>query len=211
MVDIHSMGTVGTLRRIILRQSFQYRNEPTFKLSSGASSRFYFDCKKTTLDPEGSSLIGEILYERTKDLPIAGAGGLTLGSDNLASSLMYTAFRHGRRLPQFIVRKKLKEHGAVKWVEGTLKPKDSVIVLDDVVTTGDSVITAIERVQEDGLEVYGVIILVDRQEFDGMEKIRKAIPGKPVDAIITRSEIMDLYSSNPSSPSESDVPKLRYA
>jgi len=207
MVLHHIMGTVEALRRIILKQSFQYREEPTFKLSSGAFSHFYFDCKKTTLDPEGSSLIGEILYERTKDLPISGTGGLTLGADNLASSLMSTAFHHGRRLPQFIVRKNLKKHGAVKFVEGILKRGDSVIVLDDVVTTGGSVITAIERVQEDGLEVYGVIVLLDRQEFDGMEKIRKAIPGKPVDAIITRSEIMDLYRSKPANPSEPVIPK----
>ncbi|MFQ5779855.1 MAG: orotate phosphoribosyltransferase [Nitrospiria bacterium] len=205
------METVERLRHIILRQSFQYREEPTFKLSSGASSHFYFDCKKTTLDPVGSSLIGEILYERTKNFPISGAGGLTLGADNLASVLMYTAFRHGKQIPQFIVRKDLKKHGAVKWVEGTLKQGDSVLVLDDVVTTGDSVITAIERVQEDGLKVYGVIVLIDREEFGGIDKIQQVIPGKPVDAIITRSEIMDLYRSNPADPSQSDIPKLRYA
>jgi len=187
------MNTLMKLQHIIMRNSFRYREESPFKLSSGAYSPFYFDCKKTTLDPEGSSLIGNILYEKVKDLPIAGAGGLTLGADNLASALMHAAFQHKKRIPQLIVRKELKQHGAVKWIEGCIEHGGSVIILDDVVTTGESVIKAINRVQDDGLRVFGVIVLVDREEFGGMERIRQSVPGKMLEAITTRSEIMDLY------------------
>jgi orotate phosphoribosyltransferase len=181
------------LQYMVLIQSFRYKKKPLFKLSSGAKSNFYFDCKKTTLDPEGSHLIGQILYEQIENLPIKGAGGLTLGADPLAYSLMHTAWEHNKKIYPFIVRKELKKHGAIKWIEGCLLPGDPVIILDDVVTTGDSAITAIERSQEDGLEVVGVIVLIDREEFNGMKRIKEAIPGKPVKVIIKRSEIMNLY------------------
>ena len=181
------------LQEILLTRSFQYRESPTFKLASGVLSRYYFDCKKTTLDPEGAFLLGEMLYERTKTLPISGAGGLTLGGDPLGASLMHAAFRRGRRIHQFIVRKTLKQHGAVKWIEGGPPPGASVMVLDDVVTTGGSVIQAINRLREAGFDIYGVIVLLDREELNGMENIRRVLPGRPVEALFTRSEIMDCY------------------
>ena len=197
------------LQHIILTQSFRYEEDPVFKLSSGARSNFYFDCKKTTLDPEGSYLIGKILYEQIKNLPIKGAGGLTLGADPLALSLMYAAWEHNKKIYPFIVRKELKKHGAIKWIEGRLSPGDSVIVLDDVVTTGGSVITAIERIREDGLKVFGVIVLIDREEFNGMGKIIQAIPGKPVKALITRSEIINLYRNLDNSYHNTESSKYR--
>ena len=184
------MNHIEKLQRLILKQSFQYDETAPFKLSSGVLSQFYFDCKKTTLDPEGAYLIGEILYERAKNMPISGCGGLTLGADPLAATLMCTAyFTDRKKIPQFIVRKKLKEHGTKKWIEGPLEPsvRAPVLVLDDVVTTGKSVIDAIERLKEDGFDIYGVIVLVDREECGGMDKIRQALPGKPVNALITRT------------------------
>lgn len=187
------MDKIEQLKKIILSQSFKYREEPPFKLTSGASSPFYFDCKKTTLDPLGAWLIGELLFELVKDWPIVGAGGLTLGADPLGAALMSSAWQYGRRINHFIVRKELKKHGAIKWIEGCVSPGDRVIILDDVVTTGGSVIKAIDRVREDGLDVYGVIVLVDREEFDGMAKIRAAVPDGPVKTLITRSEIMALH------------------
>jgi orotate phosphoribosyltransferase len=181
------------LKHIVLRQTFKYSDEPVFKLASGAVSNFYFDCKKTTLDPEGAYLIGQILYDRVKNWPIVGVGGLTLGADPIASALMLAAWGYNRRIAQFIVRKELKGHGAVKWIEGSLNQDDRVLIVDDVATTGGSVIKAIERAREDGLIVHGVYVLVDREEFDGMEKVRQTVPGCPVEALITRTEIMDLF------------------
>ena len=205
------MNMLKRLQHIVLTQSFRYEEKPIFKLSSGAKSNFYFDCKKTTMDPEGSHLIGKILYEQIENLPIKGAGGLTLGADPLALSLMHTAWEHNKKIYPFIVRKELKKHGAIKWIEGCLLPGDPVIVLDDVVTTGGSVITAIKRIQEDGLKVFGVIILIDREEFNGMEKIKQAIPGKPVKALITRSKIMNLYGNLDNTYHNTESLKYQYA
>ena len=189
----NSQRMLGRLREIVLEKSFRYNEGHPFKLTSGVSSPFYFDCKKTTLDPEGAHLIGEILFDRVKDWPVVGAGGLTLGADPIAAALMHMAWSHGRRIAQFIVRKELKRHGAVKWVEGNLCKGDQVLVVDDVVTTGGSVIKAVERAIEDGLSIYGIVVLVDREEFDGMKRVREALPGHPVEALITKTEIMTLY------------------
>lgn len=191
---------LGRLRKILLEKSFRYDEDHRFKLVSGAFSPFYFDCKKTTLDPEGAYLIGEILFDMLKDWPIVGIGGLTLGADPIASAVMHTAWSYGRRIAQFIVRKKLKGHGTVKWIEGNLFRGDQVLVVDDVVTTGGSVIKVVERAIEDGLSIYGIIVLVDREEFDGMKRVQKAVPDRPVEALITRTEIMTLY----------DKAKLKY-
>ncbi len=182
------------LREIVLERSFRYNESHPFQLVSGVFSPFYFDCKKTTLDPEGAHLIGEIVFDRVKDWPIVGVGGLTLGADPIAAAVMHTAWSHGRRIAQFIVRKKLKGHGAIKWVEGNLCRGDQVLVVDDVVTTGGSVIKAVERALEDGLNVYGIVVLVDREEFDGMKRLQEAMPGRPVEALITKTEIMALYN-----------------
>jgi len=189
-----TMENLKRLREIVLEKSFMYNEDSPFRLSSGLLSPFYFDCKKTTLDPEGSCLIGELLFEFVKQWPIMGAGGLTLGADPLGGALMYAAWKHKRKINQFIVRKQLKSHGAIKWVEGNIQRGDSVVILDDVITTGNSVIEAIDHAREDGLNVFGVLVLVDRQEFDGMNKIKKLVPNGSVTALINRTEIMDIYN-----------------
>lgn len=195
---MNTTNKIERLKKIIIENSFKYATCPSFKLSSGIKSHFYFDCKKTTLDPEGSNLIGELLFERLKDRSIKAVGGLTLGADPLAAAVMHVAYSHGVKIKQFIVRKELKQHGAIKWIEGNLQQGERVLIVDDVVTTGGSVIKAIKRTMEDGFIVEGVIVLIDREEFDGMEEVRKVIPGKPVETLITRTEIMQLYENKSS-------------
>jgi len=193
---------LNRLKEIILEKSFKYCEEPCFKLTSGAISQYYFDCKQTTLDPEGAYLVGEALYDIVKDWPIKGAGGLTLGADPMGAALMHTAYKYGRKIYHFIVRKEKKKHGTSRWVEGVWKKGDDVVILDDVVTTGGSVIKAIERAKEDGLNIYGIIVLVDREEFNGMEKIKESVADIPEDriiSIVTRSDIMKLYNNKGSS------------
>ncbi len=102
---------------------------------------------------------------------------------------MHAAWDNGQRIKQFVVRKQLKDHGSIRWIEGNVKPGDNVIILEDVVTTGGSTIKAIERAREDGLHVSGVLILVDREEEGGAELIQQHSPG-PVEALFTRSELM---------------------
>jgi orotate phosphoribosyltransferase len=177
------------LKQIILERSFQWSDRAEFRLASGNWSHFYFNCKRTTMDPEGAHLVGKAIFRAVRDRGIEGVGGLTLGADPMAAAAMHAAWDDGHRIKQFVVRKQLKDHGSIRWIEGNMEPGDRVIILEDVVTTGDSTIKALQRAREDGLDVRGVLILVDREEERGAEKIREHSPG-PVEALFTRSELM---------------------
>jgi orotate phosphoribosyltransferase len=177
------------LKNLILERSFQWSDRAEFRLASGNWSHFYFNCKKTTMDPEGAYLVGQAIFQAVRNRGIDGVGGLTLGADPMAAAAMHAAWHSGHRIKQFVVRKQLKDHGSIRWIEGNMEPGDKVIILEDVVTTGGSTIKAMERAAEDGLDVRGVLVLVDREEEGGAELIRKHCPG-PVEALFTRSELM---------------------
>lgn len=177
------------LGEIILDRSFKYSETPPFTLASGRQSHFYFNCKPTTLDPEGMNLIGEILFEMVKDKDITAAGGLTLGADPIANALAVISYQKGRPVKSFVVRKDAKAHGTRSAVEGNVKAGDKVVVIDDVITTGGSTITAIEQARAAGLIVDSVITLIDREE-GGRENILKLVDH--VQSVLTRSEIMAL-------------------
>jgi len=185
------------LAEIILDRSFQYRKDPPFILASGKTSHYYFNCKPTTLDPEGMNLIGHILFHMLEDSDITAAGGLTLGADPLANALSVISFQAGKPIKSFIVRKESKDHGTRGKIEGNVNPGEKVAVLDDVITTGGSTIAAIESARAAGLTVERVIALIDREE-GGKANIEIFVPR--VDAILTRSEIMKAYGHRGEEP-----------
>jgi orotate phosphoribosyltransferase len=176
----------------IIAKSFKYSDDPPFTLASGRTSNYYFNCKPTTLDPEGMNLIGEILYEMLSDADIAAAGGLTLGADPIANALSVISWQKGKPIQSFIVRKDAKGHGTKSAIEGNVRAGDRVAIIDDVITTGGSTITAIERAREAGLVVDRVIALIDREE-GGRENIAAHVVR--VDAVLTRTEIMARYAT----------------
>jgi orotate phosphoribosyltransferase len=178
------------LAEIILEMSFQYRDNPPFTLASGKTSNYYFNCKRTTLDPEGMYLIGNILFDMLRDADITAAGGLTLGADPIANALSLISYQKGKPIKSFVVRKDVKNHGTKSAVEGNVAPGEKIVIIDDVITTGGSTITAIGIAQEAGLVVDRVIALVDREE-GGKENIKKYVDH--VDTVLTRTDIMDLY------------------
>jgi orotate phosphoribosyltransferase len=182
------------LAEIILERSFQYRDDPPFTLASGKTSNYYFNCKTTTMDPEGMHLIGNILFEMLADADVSAAGGLTLGADPIANALSLISYQKKKPIKSFVVRKDAKNHGTKSGIEGNIIPGERVAIIDDVITTGGSTLTAIETAREAGLKVDRVIALVDREE-GGKENIKKYI-GR-VDAVLTRSEIMNLYKDRP--------------
>jgi orotate phosphoribosyltransferase len=176
------------LIELILEHAFQYSETPKFKLVHGGTSRFYFNCKRVTLDPEGQVLIGNLVFDAVRGLPITGIGGLTLGADPIANAAAYTSWLKGRPIQSFVVRKVPKDHGIVAPIEGKVKSGDHVVVLDDVVTTGGSTLQAIAACRQSGLVVDGVVVLVDRQEMNGRENIEKEVPN--FKALVTRDEVV---------------------
>jgi len=177
------------LGKIILQRSFKYSDNPPFTLASGRQSNYYFNCKPTTLDPEGMNLIGEILFDMISDADVTAAGGLTLGADPIANALSVISFQKGKPIKSFIVRKDVKDHGTKSAVEGNVSAGEKVVIIDDVITTGGSTITAIEQARKAGLVIDRVITLIDREE-GGRENILAHVEN--VQSVFTRTEIMKL-------------------
>lgn len=131
-------------------------------LSSGVKSNYYIDARMITLDPEGANLIGTIILDLIKDTQADAIGGITMGADPIVSAVSTLSYQEGKPIKAFIVRKEPKKHGTEKWIEGPLVEGDKVIIVDDVVTTGNSILKAIEKVKEYNCKVEKVISIVDR-------------------------------------------------
>lgn len=167
----------------------------TFTLTSGAKSDLYVDAKLTTLDPRCALLVGRIGWELLKQtadaqkIRVQSIGGLTLGADAIALSIGIAAQLDdpSNAVQTFIVRKTAKEHGRSKLIEGNFSPGETVVVIDDVITTGGSTIQAIEKIRASGGNVAFAIVLVDRLE-GGRANIERE--GCPVVSIFNRAEIL---------------------
>jgi orotate phosphoribosyltransferase len=134
-----------------------------FVLSSGKTSTYYIDGKLTCLDPEGATAIAEAILKEIADLPVDAVGGMDMGATPIVGSFAVVSLAAGRPLPVFVVRKEVKAHGTMKLIEGPIPAKPSkVVIIDDVVTTGDSIIKAIDAVQAAGHEVLLAISVLDR-------------------------------------------------
>lgn len=178
------------LIRLLCKKSFKYSEEPVFKLVSGRKSRFYVNCKPVTLSPRGIYLVGHLIFEQIKNANVSGVGGMTFGADPMAVATAFVSEIKATPIKAFSIRKDRKDHGIIKWIEGDLDKNERVAIIEDVVTTGGSTITAIDRARGEGLEIASVIVLVDRQE-GGMENIRNHVEN--VSAIITRDELLECY------------------
>jgi orotate phosphoribosyltransferase len=154
-----------------------------FKLASGEASEYYIDGKLTSVSSEGARLIGEILYEHTKDLDIAAIGGLEMGAVPLTTAAVMTYSHHGREMEGFWVRTKPKDHGTQRSIEGNLKPGSRVVIVDDVVTTGTSVIKAVDEVRKLNCEIVLLVALVDRLRGAGELFQSQGFPYKAVFSI----------------------------
>lgn len=179
------------LLRLLYEKSFRYSKEPAFRLVSGRLSRYYVDCKPTTMHPEGMALIGQLVYERVAHLDMAGIGGLTMGADPIAYAVALHAYHQGKTMKAFVVRKEPKEHGTRRWIEGDVREGERVCIIEDVVTTGQSTIRAIERAREAGLEVVHVVALVDREEDEGRQNILRH--NVSFEALFTIKQLMAMH------------------
>lgn len=177
----------------MLREKSVFRGN--FKLSSGADSNYYVDCKNTTLDARGLWLVAQLMHraireeEAARRLQLDSVGGLTMGADPIAIAIgMFSYWKQENPpLQAFIVRKTPKAHGQTKLIEGNFKSGDTVVVIDDVVTRGESTLKAISAVEKEGGKVAFVAVLVDRQE-GGRRTIEEK--GYSVVSVFTRDELL---------------------
>lgn len=166
-----------------------------FTLASGKKSDLYVDCRVTTLDARGAVLVGKVLHDllqtemQKRGLDIAALGGLTMGADPISLAVAMASSIAGVAKPvhAFVVRKEPKGHGRGRRIEGNFAAGNTVAVVDDVITTGESTLKAIEAIEAEGGKVAFALILVDRQE-GGRENIEGK--GCPVVAAFTRAELV---------------------
>lgn len=161
--------------------------EGDFILTSGKRSDHYFDCKQVTLHPEGLQLISHLIAVRLHDASIPAIGGLAIGADPIVGGVVGASWDYGYPIRGFIVRKEAKKHGTHSWIEGPVRRGQRVAIVDDVVTSGGSIITAIERAREEGLDPAVAIAIVDREE-GGAEAIERD-GGVPFDPLFRYSEL----------------------
>ena len=131
-------------------------------LSSGAEADYYVDLRRITLDGEASPLVGRVMLDLVADLDVDAVGGLTLGADPVATSMLHATAAKGERLDAFVVRKEAKKHGMQRRVEGPSISGKRVLVVEDTTTTGNSPLTAVEACRAEGAEVVAVATVVDR-------------------------------------------------
>ena len=176
---------------LLCRKSFKYSEEPVFKLVSGRMSNYYVNCKPVTLSPRGMFLAGHLVFDAIRDLDAEGVGGLTFGADPIAVATAFASGLKGKPVNAFSIRKTMKDHGIIRWIEGDLTQGGRVVIIDDVATTGGSTIKAIERARSEGMDVIKAVILVDRQE-GGVESIREHV--EDVTSIVTRDELLNHWT-----------------
>lgn len=166
------MNYKDRLATLIKERALKIADKPIFKLSSGKMSTYYMDLRTITLDPEGGYIIGNIIYEMIKDKNPDAIGGLTLGADPISYATALVSYLNNNPIKPFVVRKEPKGHGTGKQIEGNVKEGDNVFIVEDVVTTAGSSLKAAKVAKESGLNVLGIIAIVDREE-GGEENIKK--------------------------------------
>jgi orotate phosphoribosyltransferase len=179
------MNDNESLRRLLLERSVQRGD---FVLASGRRSSYYIDCRITTMSAEGMVLIGRMGWAaiRGAGWRPAGIGGLTMGADPVAFAIAAASFGSERPVNAFSVRKQAKDHGTGGLIEGNFRSGDAVVVVEDVITTGESAARALAAVEQAGGSVLGILAVVDREQ-GGKETLEAT--GRNVVALTTVGEL----------------------
>ncbi len=175
------------LKQLLLERSVRFGN---FTLSSGGSSTYYIDARRTTMSAEGQVLVGRVGYEIVSQsgLEPTHLGGLTMGADPISYAIAHRSHLEGHPLDGFSVRKEAKHHGTGNRVEGGLDPSSRCLVIEDTLTTGKSTLSAVEALREHGVTVVGVLALVDRS--DNAEELFREI-GLPLLSFFPVKELLE--------------------
>jgi len=149
------------LKEIIKSKALRFGD---FVLASGRKSNYYLNGKMVTLQSEGLGLAAELIFDIVKEFNADAIGGPTLGADPIVGAILSVAYRNNFKLDGFIVRKQSKDHGTKSLIEGPLKEGSTVVLLEDVVTTGETLIKAAKAVKNYNCEIIAMVCLIDREE-----------------------------------------------
>ena len=157
-----------------------------FILTSGRKSSYYIDGRMTTLSADGAALTGQYIFEMIRDLNVDAVGGPTIGADPMATAVSLASYQAGQPIDAFIVRSDRKRHGTMRQIEGPIRPGSRVVIVDDTVTTGNSLLDAAEAAKQAGCEVVKIVAILDRLQ-GGSQKIRDC--GYEFEAILTNDDL----------------------
>lgn len=135
-----------------------------FTLSSGRRSNYLFQLRQTTMHPEGATLIGDLIVDYMKSAGLRCVGGLELGAVPVVTAVAVMAFQKSYPASAFFVRKEPKQHGAKEQIDGHLKKGSEVLVVDDVTTSGKSMLDAADVIEAEGCKITTALSVVDREE-----------------------------------------------
>jgi len=154
-------------------EAFKWDPDNGFLLASGKTSPYYVDCRALLAHPDARWLVANLTCTAIHQLSFEAVGGLEIGAISLATAISDYAFatQPSRFYRTFVVRKQPKGHGLGKRIEGGVTPNDRVLVVDDVLTSGGSIIQALDTVEEAKLHTSHAMVIVDRQEQDGKQKV----------------------------------------
>ena len=183
------------LLHLIVKNSFRLGS---FTLSSGLKSDYYIDCRTTTLDANGAELTGRVFFDlfRQQGWHPQAIGGLTLGADPIVTAVAVISAQEQTPIHGFLVRKAEKAHGMGQRIEGFQQKGASVVIVDDVCTTGSSTVQAIEAARAFGFNIIGAACLVEREEAGGRPAVEQAAAPAAFITIFKSSEIKKAYSSS---------------
>ena len=159
-------------RAFLTTDSFR-TNHAGFKLASGVISPYYVDCRVLMAHPGPRLLVAQLAATMIQDLTIDCIGGLEIGAIAIATAISDQGYRGypQREWRTFVVRKQAKDHGTAKLIDGAVKVRDRALIVDDVLTSGGSIVRAVMAAREVGLHVSHALVLVDREEQDGRAKV----------------------------------------
>jgi orotate phosphoribosyltransferase len=156
-------------------QSFKWDPKGGFRLASGATSPFYVDCRTLMAHPDARRLVAQLAWEVLHRLEFDCLGGLELGAISISTTISDYAYAAvpRREWRTFVVRKQVKDHGLGKLIEGVVQPGDRAVIVDDVLTSGGSILKAVAAAREAGLTVDHALVIVDRKEQEGKDRVEE--------------------------------------
>jgi orotate phosphoribosyltransferase len=167
------MSKIALIEAFHHLEAFKWNPQEGFRLASGKISPYYVDCRIVLAHPHSRHLVAQLAYTLLNSLTFTFIGGLEIGAIPLATCISdfgYTADPK-REWQTFVVRKQPKEHGLGKLIEGSIQPGEPALVVDDVLTTGGSLLKAAESARAQGLIVTHGLVIVDRSEDEGKRNL----------------------------------------